>query len=73
VSALTGSSEKPSTITTPAPHVWPELKAIATQSVSAGDRWPSLPAEVEAPDPAPADLIRERARWTRLEREQREW
>jgi hypothetical protein len=59
-------------LATSQPHPWPALEAIASQSVSAGDRWPSLPKELEVRDPEPTTLLRERERWARLEREQRE-
>jgi hypothetical protein len=59
-------------LATSPPHPWPALEAIASVSVSAGDRWPSLPNELEARDPEPTALVREHERWVRLEREQRE-
>jgi hypothetical protein len=52
-------------------HDWPDLATIDARSVSAGDRWPSLPAEVEEAEPSPTSLMRDQARWARLEREQR--
>jgi hypothetical protein len=51
-------------------HPWPGLESVGSQSVSSGDRWPSLPSELEASEPEPAPLSRERDRWARLEREQ---